>query len=399
PVGSAKISTSNNNSPIMISAGGSGDVRLAGGIRPESYAQVVARESDVTIEASGSILANASNSIGGFGTNGNASIQSGLDLVLQANNGDIIFTGGNAFGAYAAATATQTGNMTVQALNGAVQCLGGSSTSGNSSVTLITQRGGNIEISSDSLNFSAGTGVNAQVTVFAAAYQGVGHIEATISNDVVISGASIATGIGGGEITFNAMGDITFQNALVSTKSVNGNQQIVLSSGPVNNITFTDVTMSTLLGNIEMIAGDSISYINSKFHATVPAMGAFSAIAGNDLAFDALSSVTVKGQVQPAALFVVDNNNPMSVGSGQFVYPIGAHITAPASGFVRIYTAARMINNVQVMANINGLNYVPSFPAGMNTNQEVWNTAYPTVPAFPENGSDHFTIYYKSINN
>ena len=127
-------------------------------------------------------------------------------------------------------------------------------------------------------------------------------------------------------------------------------------------------------------------------------MSSIELIAGTNITFDTTSNVTVKGGPESGALFIVDNNNPASVGTGAFTYPIGANINVADVGFVRIYSAAQSTNMVTTGALINGLNYTPA-TAGVSDNQEVWSVFfYPTIPPFPQDGSVNFSIYYKSPN-
>ncbi len=367
---------------------------LTSGSNVAANTQIAAATADVSVHAGGDIQATA-----GSGNNTFATVQSGAALVLESTNGNISFAGGSGNGAYALATTTGGGDITVSALNGAVSFIGGSAASGNTQANIIAETGGNIAFNAENLYLYEGTGLNAKANVKTGSNASSGNITAALTGTLQTNGATISTGILGGAITLEAAGDLNFQSTNMATLSRSASSPITLTAGSGGDIDFSGTSVTTNLGNVAMTAGGSISYAHTTFNLAVPADGSFSAIAGDNLSFDTNSFVHVSGPDLPLVQLVVDNNNPASVGSGSFVYPIGANITAFGSSFVRIYTAARANNTVATGAVIDGLVYVPSTPAGTDTNQEVWDTFYPTVPAAPEDGSDHFTIYYKSLND
>lgn len=372
-----------------------------------SNTQITAITSTVDITASDSILAKASNLPLSQGVNGYTQIASGGDLNLTATNGHVNLKGGNAAGSIGIIKTTFGGDITILA-NGSITFTGGSASIGLSQAKVLTQAGGNIILAGANLLVNSGIGLLADASVIAGYAKGNGNISCSFTGLIQTSNATFATGSGGGSINLSSVGsNAVFTDTNIITQAFTGSNPISLVSGNTSNIFLTGVKLQTNSGNIALDAtgsmnnGGEISLNDTTILANVGSTGQFSAEAGTNISFDAISNVTVNGGSMALALFVVDNNNPSSVGLGSFTYPVGAKITVSSSvpNYVRIYTAQRSNNSVATGANINGLNYVPHFPAMGATNNEVWNVTFPTVPSAPENGSDHFTIYYKSMSN
>jgi hypothetical protein len=317
----------------------------------------------------------------------------------------IEFNAGTAQQSFANIVTTEGGDITLNATN-SISFQGGNAVAGNCEASIYGKLGGNINLTGSNVFLYAGNSTRGPVNIMTGTSSGTGDISITgtsslISNAPPLSSSSsvnLSTGIEGGSISFSGgiATTVQLQNTRLQTFSPIGTNSITISSG--SGITCNEVTAIATLGNISLNSGTgSIGFTNSSFTATVPSMGSFEAIAGTNITFDTSSEITIQGASLPLALFVVDNNNPVSVGTGEFIYPIGANINVMGAGFVRIYSAAQSTNMVTTGALINGLNYTPATP-GMSDAQEVWDVFYPTVPMFPQDGSVNFSIYYKSLN-
>lgn len=346
---------------------------MTAGTLPMSLTQVKAPASNVTITATNDL--NLSGTSTATATNGNAQITSGGNIQLSA--AQISLLAGTAPSAFVNISTTNGGFIAINS-TGPIQMQGGIATSGASDVTISTLKGGAITIDGTLISMLGGSGRNAPIQLMTAVGSGNGNIAITGTS---ITSVGLNPSIGNAQVLIQTgrvgTGTIALSSSIGSTSLTNTQVISNGSTGNSNSLTVTsadDITLvgsllKTMSGNITLAAVDSVTF---------------------DLATELNATAT-----QPTVLIRTNANNTSPMAS--FVYPIGAKLFANkgtvGKGFVRIYTVSQTNNMVTTGANINGLNYVPAM---MDTPHERFNVTYPTVPAAPGNGSDHYTIYYQS---
>lgn len=373
--GSARINTSNHNSPITIHSGN--NFKMATGTLANTSTSVSTINAPVSIEALADFSMDSTTS--DVGSNANAAITSGGNVVIQAASMHI--DSGSGTNAYTKIVTSNGGTLSLNSA-GEISLQAGFSSYESSDLSILTLKGGDIEITGEVINMNAGTGTQSNIQIMTGIIQGSGNIAlsgtqiSAVGNNIPYYSEQVilATGwLGEGAINLNSTGDITFINTSVITNASTGANPITLSAD--GDITLSNGTLFTNKGNISLFSGGSTS-------------------------LDSTSKVNTGGN-NALALVVINKNNTMMTSG--FTYPVGARILANkgqvGKGAVQIYTVARDQNHVQTGANINGLQYIPGIEF-TDTNQEYWDVSYPTIPppsmAAPlPNGKDHFTIYYQ----
>lgn len=343
---------------------------MTGGTLPMTSAQVKAVNASITTNVATDVALNATTTT--VASNGNAQFLASGDVNITASTFSLV--GGAAPNSIATVTTSNGGDINIT-LTGAFLMQGGSSSVGSSESSLIATKGGDITLSGTTFNLLGGTGVTAPVQILTGVATGNGNIAVSGSSITALgvvpaignAQVKVFTGwVGQGNITLTSGGNINLTQTLVKANGATGTN--LINATAVQDINLVRSLVKTAHGNTSLQAGDSIT-------------------------FDTASEVNAGGS-QAVALFVVDTSNAMT---GSFTFPVGSKIIANQSivgqGFVRIYTVSQMLNTIPTGVVINGLPYSPST---MDTNNEVFMISYPTLPAAPQDGSDHFTIYYKT---
>lgn len=282
-------------------------------------------------------------------------------------------------------------------------------TDGSGSIQLMT--GTNFTLADNSFIQSSSTGTLSVTT------NGTTTLSSMAGSAVIQSMNSDVALFSGDTLTMTSSSNGSPQMIGITGLSITGGSNILMTGdstfpvvinsfqGPMSLTAATDLTLAnntnisitTELFPMAIEATEGTFSISGSY--ITQSEGDMSIIAGNDIVFDTTSIVAGAGNV----VFVVDNLNPTSpdIGTGAFVYPLGAATGAGSGMYMRIYTAEQSLNMIDASANINGLNYVAS-PEFDDTSQEFWGVYYPDTPAptpaapFPD-GTDSYTIYYKNL--
>ncbi len=322
---------------------------------------------------------------------------------MTANN--ITMNGGSAANATASALTFEGGDISLIAMS-ALLIQGGDASVGASTANVNTKGGGIITLSGSTVDLNGGTGLISDVNVIAQKNNDPTSIFIQGVNNINFIGSSSSVNIAtdwigqGGILIESVLGSLNMTDtAIVNNSSTGVNNFVEIQAS--NDLSSTRTFIGTAFGNMTLngINGE-VSFQESKLVANVlsaPAMTkALSVFAGTNILLDDTTSIKVTNATSDAlALFVIDQGGSMTSG---FTYPIGAKVTVNGGfadlGFVRIYTVTRGLNTVPTGTIINGLPFVPG-PEFVDSDHEVWDTSYPTIGAGNEDGSQHFTIYYK----
>lgn len=393
-------------SPITITANGSID--LLAGNTPHSSAQIRAADSSLSITAIGNVVMTSTTTL--TASSAYTLIGAAGDITIDCN--ELVLEGGFAPNAYSRIQTTQGGDINIMHGSGMMQtpiALLVVQAGSSADASLFTRLGGDININAEVVDFLAGLGTTSTVNIITGTDANAGDISVLAGELSCIGNSNarvnIMTGQSGpGSILLQTTTpDTMFNDSMFLTNTVLVTQYLYGSDNPISvssagTLGINDSNISTFLGQVSTSSFASTNLTNTTITPRVPVNGFVTMIAGVDMVIDATSSINVLGQL-PSVVLVVDNEFPMSVGPGEFNYADGARIDLSGPGFVRIYTANRSQNAIGMGAVINGLTYVAHSPEFDDTNNEVWGIYYPTVPMAPQDGSDHFTIYYKNTDD
>ncbi|MES2345198.1 MAG: filamentous hemagglutinin N-terminal domain-containing protein [Chlamydiota bacterium] len=346
-------------------------------------------------------------------SSGSASINSSSLTTMILVDDNIMLTGDSA-SAHAASIITQDGSLNME--SGGFTSLSNYSLvevfSSGGSLTLTT--GGDLTVSDNVTLAQFGSGsltftVEGQAT-FEGGMNGAVVIVSPSSIDVAVTGDLIMQAVSSGGVSVNASGDVTATGSSINIMGFDPTNIVSITSN-LGNMSFTATTDFNFSDSAQLILADDTGMEMSTMTLTADQgnfsiagssiyqfAGDLTVIAGDNITFDSAAVMSSIGNV----VFIADNNFPASpdIGTGSFVYPDGAILTAGSGKTMRIYTATQADNTLGTSADINGLIYTAS-PEFTDTNQEFWGFYYPDVPAptpaapAPD-GSDFYTIYYKN---
>jgi len=375
------------------------------------------------------ILANVARDfkmINGGGMSANSlNVQTGRDLIIQADTSGAPFSSTGVSGLQSDLTNSSANPITVELIVGRNLTLTGGTSMGQGAI-ILSPAGDAVITVGGGLTIQAGSGANAFAQI--GGFVGSGNLLfPVIGGDVTINGGSGgggswgSIGYGNGIASFsgaNVTGTITFLE-------IDGN--ITLQGGPtigfaqIGHINPPSGTAFDISGNIFINATGSITFNPAGTSvgtyaqighggpnpgvATFTGASAVQVFAGTTINMAGMGgqAIFVNPSTNALATFphsgsitlVADNQNPLNpyVGGTSFSMNNTSSITnnAASGGQVRIYTSVQdTVAGIQPGQMINGMSYVPT-PPGSNTNTEMFNDYYGTGPFF----GPQFVIYYK----